>query len=58
MGDRESEAGVGLIVSHTGAAVWLKALYESHRVVRGVFNVIAYHGGRCVLSVGFIIFGC
>ena len=33
MGYRESLVGVGLIVSHTGAAVWLKALYESYRVI-------------------------
>jgi len=39
MGHRESLAGVGLIVSHTGAAVWLKALYESYRVIVGCIVV-------------------
>ena len=37
VGDRESLAGVGLIVSHTGGAVWLKALCESYRVIGGVW---------------------
>ena len=31
MGDRESLAGVGLILN-TGTATWPKALYESYRV--------------------------
>ena len=44
MGDRESLAGVGLILN-TGTAAWLKALCESYRVIKGVFNVIAYHWG-------------
>ena len=47
MGVIESLAGVWFSVS-TGSAAWLKALYESYRVIRGVFNLIAYHGGRCV----------
>ena len=34
MGDRESLAGVGLILSHI-TAVWLKALCESSGVIRG-----------------------
>ena len=33
-------------------AVWLKALCESYRVIRGVFNVIAYHV-RIGVCVGF-----
>ena len=40
VGDRESLAGVGLIVSHTGAAVWLKALYESYRVIGGSVVIV------------------
>ena len=46
VGDRESLAGVGLIVSHTGAAGWLKALYESYRVIRGVMGQITITGTK------------
>ena len=42
-GDRESLAGVGLILNQTGAAAQLKALDESYRDIRGMFKVIASH---------------
>ena len=45
VGDRESLAGVGLIVSHTGAAVWLKALYDSYRVIGGCVVIVISIGG-------------
>ena len=35
MRDGETLAGVGLIVSHTGAAVWLKAMYGCSYQYRG-----------------------
>ena len=49
VGDRESLAGVGLIVSHTGAAVWLKALYDSYRVIGGSVVIVISIGG-CVAA--------
>ena len=50
VGDRESLAGVGLIVSHTGAAVWLKALYESYRVIGRLCMVVVISTGGCVAT--------
>jgi len=50
MGDTESMAGVGLIVSHTSAAVWLKALYESYRVIGRLCMVVVISTGGCVAA--------